>query len=109
MTKIIKFSVCYTIALVFDEIRIIFDPLTIAIFKLCLLPKMRLSVNLEGRYTGYKHRIFITDKKRELPCFLYLIKVPFYWLIDFVCNLKYEFLHLMLIFKSYYPLVIFLI
>ena len=41
-------------AYVFDEIRIIFEPLTIAIFQLCLLPKMRLSVDLEGRYTGYK-------------------------------------------------------
>ena len=38
----------------FDEIRIIFEPLTIAIFQLCLLLKMRLSVDLEGRYTGYK-------------------------------------------------------
>ena len=37
----------------FDEIRIIFKPLTIAIFQLCLLPKMRLSVDLEGGYTGY--------------------------------------------------------
>ena len=37
----------------FDEIRIIFKPLTIAIFQLCLLPKMRLSVELEGRFTGY--------------------------------------------------------
>ena len=32
----------------------IFEPLTIAIFQLCLLPKMRLSLDLEGRYTGYK-------------------------------------------------------
>ena len=37
----------------FDEIRIIFEALTIAIFQLCLLPKMRLSVDLEGRFTGY--------------------------------------------------------
>ena len=42
----------------FDEIRIIFEPLTIAIFQLCLLPKMRLSVDLEGRYTGYKYTKF---------------------------------------------------
>jgi len=40
----------------FDEIRIIFEPLSIAIFQLCLLPKMRLSVDLEGRYTGYTLR-----------------------------------------------------
>ena len=38
----------------FDEIRMIFEPLTIAIFQLCLLPKMRLSVDLKGRLTGYK-------------------------------------------------------
>ena len=37
----------------FDEIGIIFEPLTIAIFQLCFLPKMRLSVDLEGRFTGY--------------------------------------------------------
>ena len=36
------------------EIRIIFEPLTIAIFRLCLLSKMRLSVVLEGRYIGYQ-------------------------------------------------------
>ena len=35
------------------EIRIIFEPLTLAIFRLCLLLKMRLSVVLEGRYIGY--------------------------------------------------------
>ena len=39
----------------FDEIRIIFEPLTIAIFQLRLLPKMRLSVDLEGRFTGYMY------------------------------------------------------
>ena len=38
----------------FDEIAIISEPLMIAIFQLCLLPNMRLSVDLEGRYTGYK-------------------------------------------------------
>ena len=38
----------------FDEIRIIFEPLAIKNFQLCLLPKMRLSVDLEGRFTGYK-------------------------------------------------------
>ena len=38
----------------FDENGKFFEPLTIAIFQLCLLPKMRLSVDLEGRYTGYK-------------------------------------------------------
>ena len=27
----------------------------ISIFQLCLLLKMRLSVDLEGRFTGYKH------------------------------------------------------
>ena len=42
----------------FDEIGIIFEPLMIAIFQLCLLPKMRLSVDLEGRFTGYKFLIF---------------------------------------------------
>jgi hypothetical protein len=36
------------------EIRIIFEPLEIAIFQLCLLPNMRLSVVLEGRYIGYQ-------------------------------------------------------
>ena len=30
----------------------------IAIFQSCLLPKMRLSVVLEGRYTGYKSPTF---------------------------------------------------
>ena len=35
------------------EIRVIFEPLMIAIFQSCLLPKMRLSVFLEGRFTGY--------------------------------------------------------
>ena len=36
------------------KIRVIFKPLMIAIFQSCLLLKMRLSVVLEGRYTGYK-------------------------------------------------------
>ena len=44
-------------AYVFDEIRIIFKPLMIAIFRICLLPKMRLPVDLEGRFTGYKCQI----------------------------------------------------
>jgi hypothetical protein len=41
----------------------------ISIFQLCLLLKMRLSVDLEGRYTGYKSRkqimmSFDSSKKR---------------------------------------------
>ena len=55
--RIMKFSVNYTADLTRIEIRIIFEPLTIAIFRLCLLPKMRLSVNLEGRCTAYKNDI----------------------------------------------------
>ena len=35
------------------EIRVIFELLMIAIFQSCLLPKMRLSVVREGRFTGY--------------------------------------------------------
>ena len=38
----------------FDEIRIIFEPLTIAIFQLCLPPKMRILVNLKGKCIGSK-------------------------------------------------------
>ena len=33
----------------------------ISIFQLCLLLKMRLSVDLEGRYTGYKYALFNLD------------------------------------------------
>ena len=51
--RIMKFSVNYTADLTRIEIRIIFEPITIAIFRLCLLPKMRLSVDLEGRCTAY--------------------------------------------------------
>ena len=53
-----KFSVNYTADLTKIEIRIIFEPLTIAIFRLCLLPKMRLSVDLEGRCTAYQSPIY---------------------------------------------------
>ena len=34
----------------------------ISIFQLCLLLKMRLSVDLEGRFTGYKCIIFFQNK-----------------------------------------------
>ena len=51
MTRIVKFSVNYTADSTRIEIRIVFEPSRIAIFQLCLLPKMRLSVDLEGRYT----------------------------------------------------------
>ena len=44
----------YTADLMRIEIRVIFEPLTNAIFQLCLLPKMRLSVVLEGIYIGYQ-------------------------------------------------------
>ena len=37
----------------FEEISIVFEPLTIAIFQLCLLPKIKSSINFEGRFTGY--------------------------------------------------------
>ena len=53
MTRIVKFSVNYTADLTRIEIRVVFEPSKIAIFQLCLLPKMRLSVDLEGRYIGY--------------------------------------------------------
>ena len=36
------------------EIRVIFEPLMIAIFQSCLLPKMKLSVVLEGRFACYQ-------------------------------------------------------
>ena len=46
----------YTADLMRIEIRVIFEPLKgqeqLQIFRLCLLPKMRLSVVLEGRYIG---------------------------------------------------------
>ena len=52
--KILSFLYAIQLHCLFGDIRIIFDPLTIANFQLCLLLKMRLSVDLEGRYTGYK-------------------------------------------------------
>ena len=55
MTRIVKFSVNYTADLTRIEIGIVFEPSMIAIFQLCLLPKMRLSVDLEGRFTGYQN------------------------------------------------------
>ena len=42
------------------EIRVIFEPFSIAIFQSCLLPKMRLSVVLEGKYIGYKNAVYQT-------------------------------------------------
>ena len=44
---------------------------TVAIFRLCLPPKMRISVNLEGKCIGYKSRKVIygvlnSPKKRTL-------------------------------------------
>ena len=50
----------------FDEIRIIFEPLRIAIFQLCLLQKMRLSVDLEGRFTGYKSIYLLCGSKVKI-------------------------------------------
>ena len=41
------------------EIRVIFEPFSIAIFQSCL-PKMRLSIVLEGRYIGYKNAVYQT-------------------------------------------------
>ena len=38
----------------------------IAIFQSCLLPKMRLSVFLEGRFTGYKCK-YVSKLKYGLP------------------------------------------
>ena len=46
-------------------IRVIFEPLMILIFQSCLLPKMRLSVVLEGRYTGYECKKIISWNKRD--------------------------------------------
>ena len=53
----------------FDEIRIIFEPLMIAIFQLCLLPKMRLSVDHEGRFTGY--RFLVSNLHKNFLCIAY--------------------------------------
>ena len=46
--KLLSFLYAIQLHCLFDEIRIIVVPLTIAIFHLCLPPKMRLSVDLEG-------------------------------------------------------------
>ena len=53
LQELLSFLYALQLHCLFDEIGIIFEPLTIAIFQLCLLPKMRLSVVLEGRYIGY--------------------------------------------------------
>ena len=54
----------------FDKIGIIFEPLTIAIFQFCLLPKMRLSVDLEGRFTGYKYTLILFYKQHIIKDYI---------------------------------------
>ena len=59
-----------------------------SIFQLCLLLKMRLSVDLEGRFTGYKYltmfkkheidqnsALLLQDHKDFLPVLLFLVSM----------------------------------
>ena len=58
MTRIIKFSVCYTnYTPDFMRKKAPNQADNIVIFRSCLLPKMRLSVVLEGRYIGYQYSL----------------------------------------------------
>ena len=79
LTRIIKFSVCntnynYNLTSFFKLSCKQFFPImlkknaqnqtdNIEIFRSCLLPKMRLSVVLEGRYIGYRSITSQTSKK----------------------------------------------
>ena len=57
----VKFSVYYTITADLTRKNAPNQADNIVIFRSCLLPKMRLSVVLEGRYLGYKLMIFLTS------------------------------------------------
>ena len=59
----------------------------IAIFQSCLLPKMRLSVVLEGRYTGYKSGFVVKKIRVRMKIIINILRAV-------LLNLKFYFVFL---------------